>query len=747
MGQGNLVFGRNDSMLLQIVGHCVLVFISSACVMTIELVAGRLVARHLGSSLYTWTSIIGVILAGITIGNYIGGRMADRWNPRKLVAVLFALSSVAAVTIIVLNTLVGKLTLLWYLDWPWRVCTHIGLVFILPSIVLGTISPVVAKWALEHSGSPGRTVGTIYAWSAAGSIVGTFMTGFYLIPAFGTIAIIWYVTGMLALIALILWVKAWYLYAWAIFFGGLAFLGNSSLTWASQTSIALGLREKPDAQILYEAETPYCYVAVKQITQQPDHRLFIQDKLKHSEIIMDSPTDLQYFYTHIYASITKGLRPAADKPISVMVIGGGGYVFPRYIEAEWKGSRIDVVEIDPGVTRAAVEAFGLSPDSTIHSIALDARNYVDEILSNPRKAGEDIRYDFIYEDAINDYSVPYQLVTQEFNDKIIRLLNDDGVYLVNLIDIYHSGQFLGAIVKTLEQTFPHVYVLSENAPRSIRNTFVVAASRKPLDLPSIIGHYTRGSDMWYLNEAEIAYLRTQAGNKILTDDYVPVENLLAPVVRKSSVDFLAGEIRDKAGELKKLGKWQDSIDTYNKLVQIEPTMAILSYNEIAIQLVGHNQLPQAAEYFQKAIAYNETAETKVNIAGIYLNLALIQQQQNQPEAAKANFDRAIAGFQTELAKDPKSETNTLLVANTLQQAGRLNEATDYFLKAVNLNPYNVNNHMALARVLEIQKRWDHAIKGLDTAIEFYRKYNRTAEADQMQKFRDYLAFEKTKDTP
>jgi MFS family permease len=125
------------------------VFLSSACIMIIELVASRLIARHLGSSLYTWTSVIGVVLAGITVGNYIGGRIADKYQPRKALSTLFCLASIACVVIIILNNIVGEWIWLWELSWPMRVFSHVTLVFLLPSALLGTISPVVAKMALD----------------------------------------------------------------------------------------------------------------------------------------------------------------------------------------------------------------------------------------------------------------------------------------------------------------------------------------------------------------------------------------------------------------------------------------------------------------------------------------------------------------------------------------------------------------------------------------------------------------------
>lgn len=117
------------------------------------------------------------MLAGITLGNYIGGRMADRFPARKTLALLFAISSITCVVIIILNNTIGNWTWLWKLNWPMRIFTHVCLVFLLPSTLLGTISPVVAKMALDRGLPTGRTVGSIYAWGAAGSIAGTFAAG------------------------------------------------------------------------------------------------------------------------------------------------------------------------------------------------------------------------------------------------------------------------------------------------------------------------------------------------------------------------------------------------------------------------------------------------------------------------------------------------------------------------------------------------------------------------------------------
>jgi MFS family permease len=182
---------------------CATVFISSFCIMVLELVAGRIIARFLGSSLYTWTSIIGVVLAGITIGNYTGGRLADRFRPIKILSILFAICALACLITIVLNNLAGRWTWLWQFNWPTRILLHVAVVFLLPSAILGTISPVVAKMALERGLPTGRTVGDIYAWGAAGSIAGTFAAGYYLIAMMGTISIIWAIAAVMIVMALL----------------------------------------------------------------------------------------------------------------------------------------------------------------------------------------------------------------------------------------------------------------------------------------------------------------------------------------------------------------------------------------------------------------------------------------------------------------------------------------------------------------------------------------------------------------
>jgi len=201
---------EKQSRGFSLAGPYLTMFISSFCIMVIELVATRLIARYLGSSLYTWTGVIGIVLGGITVGNYIGGRIADRYAAVRTLAILFVVCAIACILTVAANNLVGKWTMLTLMPFSVRIFVHISLVFLPSATLLGMISPVVAKMALDRGLPAGRTVGSIYACGAAGSIAGTFAAGYYLIAILGSVAIIWVVTCVLLLLGSIYFSKLYF---------------------------------------------------------------------------------------------------------------------------------------------------------------------------------------------------------------------------------------------------------------------------------------------------------------------------------------------------------------------------------------------------------------------------------------------------------------------------------------------------------------------------------------------------------
>ncbi len=264
--------------------------------------------------------------------------------------------------------------------------------------------------------------------------------------------------------------------------------------------------------------------------------------------------------------------------MKTLFLGGGAYCFQRHMQFAYPGTEVDVAEIDPNVTRANFEATGLPRDTTITTYWGDARQFV-ELHQDTKK------YDLIFGDAFNDFSVPWHLTTLEFNEKLKKMMTPTGVYMINIIDAYESderarekaeleidrlksgeatdsrkkrihadakaaayryGGFVGAWVRTAKKTFNHVYIFgTDEVPgKGSRETFVVVASNQELDLidlgkraddPKFFKDGRLTLSMPYTPEEEKA-IDLRSRNITLTDDYAPVDNLLAPVAETRGTD-------------------------------------------------------------------------------------------------------------------------------------------------------------------------------------------------------------------
>jgi spermidine synthase len=489
-----------------------IVFVSSACIMILELVASRIIAPYVGVSLYTWTSVIGVVLAGISLGNYLGGRLADRWASLRLLGGIFLLGGLSCFGVLAADKL-GRLT---PGDWPIvvEIVVLSTALFFAPCVILGTISPVVAKLAVRDLAKTGSTVGKIYAAGAVGSIVGTFATGFVLISWFGTYTIVWGVAVMLLIMGLIFALGS----RWgAMLIAALIIVGGSVLAFSQRWVRGPCTRE-----------TNYFCIKVREEERDGEPvRLLILDRLVQSYTSLNNPTKLVYEYEQIYAEVT-AYRAQRDDHLRALFIGGGGYTFPRYMEAVYPGSDIHVLEIDPGVTKVAYELLGLSRDTDIVTYNQDARLFLE---GEPTEV-----YDLIFGDAFNDFSVPYHLTTKEFNDLVRAWLADDGLYVVNIVD-GARGDFIRAYTYTLCQTFRHVYLAPAIASwrESPRITFVLIASDVPLNLAAFRTIDAGDGDpllaRQVLSEEELNALLAEGRVVTLTDQYAPVDQMLAPVFR------------------------------------------------------------------------------------------------------------------------------------------------------------------------------------------------------------------------
>ena len=510
------------------------VFLSSLCIMVLELVAGRLIARHVGSSLYTWTSVIGIVLSGIAAGNYAGGRLADRFPPKETLGAIFLIASANCLLIPLLNNRVGAMDALRDLEWPVRIATHVFLVFFVPSCLLGMISPVAARMAIVLGERLGRTIGSVYSWGAIGSILGTFLTGYVLIAEMGTTAVLLSVSAVLLVMALLFAGSSLLPYLWTGVLLAVLTAAWAPFPWARLVGERLGFRERGSESVFFQDESEYSFIRVEDVIETPGLRSMTLDYLVHAYVDMEDPDRLHYDYERIYAGVTEEAVRAyhAQGAPRALFLGGGGYVFPRWFLRRYPDGYGEVVEIDPQVTRAAFEAFGLEADTPARIVHLDARNRVDELYARAA-AGERVRkFDLVYNDAFNHYSPPFHLTTLEYVQKLRALMSDDSVFLANTIDIFRSGRFLGAMVNTVERVFPYVYTFctSPGGPsdEDDRDTFVVAGSTRLLPVQHL--DYLQYSAA-LLSPRDIAVLRRRSEGLVLTDDYAPVDNLLTPVIR------------------------------------------------------------------------------------------------------------------------------------------------------------------------------------------------------------------------
>lgn len=496
------------------------VFVASGCALVLELVAGRIVAPVVGVSLYTWTTVIGVVLAGISLGNYAGGVVADRWPAHRTLGVILGLGGLASLAVLPITVVMTNLQYPPSFSLVSRIVVMMVTIFFAPAFIISMTTPVVIKLSLKDLGHTGGVVGRIYAVSTCGSILSTFLTGFVLIASFGTRAIVVGVGVLLLLLAMT--------------FGGLLTGGRVGATITASLLGVLAVIVLGSASNLHAFDSgctkETSYYCVRVVPTEQDGRpleQFILDHLIHSFSDLSDPTYLHYGYEKVYAEMMDYV--ATQKPdFSLLQLGAGGYTTPRYVEAVYPGASDEVIEIDPGVTQVAYEYMGVSPQARVKTINQDARLGLQDL-----PAGQ--KFDIVLGDAFNDLSVPYHMTTQEFDRQLQSRLTNTGFYLVNIIDKMQGGRFIPSVVKTLKTVFPHVYVMSEfdsfNTPA--QNTYVVAASMSSLDEPRLRAAHGQGSDgrslTRIMSQEDMDQWLRRASGVVFTDDYVPADNFLAPL--------------------------------------------------------------------------------------------------------------------------------------------------------------------------------------------------------------------------
>jgi MFS family permease len=485
-------------------------FAGSGCLLVLELVAARLIAPTLGVSLYTWTSVIGVVLGGVSLGNYLGGRLADRKPARSSLALVYLAASAASLLVLGVLPFLDSLELPHSAPALLQVLWVTAILFLLPSTILGAPTPLLTRLTLDSVVRTGRVVGRIQAGAALGSVLGTFLTGFFLISWFGTRHIVAGVSAVLLLLAALAglpWVlgRVWVL--------GLLAVGVAASGWASHSPCT---RESSYYCIRVEpGKVAFTTPSGRRVVTEPALQTLYLDHLVHALVDLADPSDLLYTYEIQYARVLERVAPPGSR-LNVFFAGGGGFVFPRFVEAKYRGP-ITVAEIDPAVTSVARELLGARPSARLQVVSKDARVAL-------RSLPVGTQFDAVFGDAFDDYEVPSHLTTRQFDALVAGHLRPHGVYLVNVIDGVHDD-FLRSELRTLRVVFPYVALVRPAGawpPTSDRTTFVVVAAKAP-----------PAARLPVVSPASLDRFVAGGHSVVLTDDHAPVDQLLAPVFGQS----------------------------------------------------------------------------------------------------------------------------------------------------------------------------------------------------------------------
>ncbi|MEX2658674.1 MAG: fused MFS/spermidine synthase, partial [Acidimicrobiales bacterium] len=434
-------------------GATALVFTCSAAVLVIEILAGRLLAPYVGVSLETYTGIIGTVLAGIAIGTALGGRLADRVDPRRLLGPTIVAGGALAVLSLPVVGLLGPAVAG---GGPVAIVFLALTAFVLPTAVLSAVSPMVAKLRLASIAETGSVVGGLSAAGTAGALVGTFATGFVLVAALPSRPIVIGLGVLLAVLGVVLWI-------------GLAG-GLPGPAVAAAVLVVAGLGAASDSPC--QRETAYYCASVEVDPDRPTGRVLVLDDLRHSYVDLEDPTYLEFRYIRLFAAVTD--RVVDPGPIDVLHLGGGGFTFPRHLLATRPGTTNTVLELDPEIVAIGEEELGLEPGPDLRIRTGDARTNITEETTGA--------YDLVVGDAFGGLSVPWHLATVELVEEVARTLRPGGTYVVNAID-GGPRSFVRAELATFGQVFDHLAVVVPPAGRF--GNHVLVASDEPIRLDPI----------------------------------------------------------------------------------------------------------------------------------------------------------------------------------------------------------------------------------------------------------------------
>ena len=479
-----------------------LVLLSSAAVLVLEILVSRLVAPYVGLTLETYTAAIGVALAAIAAGAALGGRLADRADPRRWLGPATALGGALV--------LAARPTVFAAGD-AFRGTGPVGTVVLVllavapAALVLSLVPPGVVKLRLRTLAETGQTVGRLSAVSTLGALAGTFLTGFVLLSAFATSTLL-LLTGLLLVVVGL--VVALALPRLAVPVAPML----AVLLLATLTASWLVVADGP-----CEYETRYYCATVEPDPRRDGGRTLVLDGLRHSYVDLDDPAHLEFRYTQRIADVLAQLPPGR---LDVLHLGLGGGSIPRHLAAVRPGSTGTVLEVDPEIPRIGRSRLGLAAVPSLEVRVGDARTEIAEL--------PDDAYDVVIGDAFGSLAVPWHLATAEMVAQVERVLRPGGVYALNVID-FPPLDFARAETATLAAVFEHVLVLAPPSALAgeTGGNLVLVGSERPLSTADLDRRAVARGEVENVHAGEDvrAFAR---GARVLTDDDAPVDQLLTP---------------------------------------------------------------------------------------------------------------------------------------------------------------------------------------------------------------------------
>jgi spermidine synthase len=476
----------------------VLVTGTSAAVLVLEILAGRVLAPYVGINLETYTAIIGTILAGIAVGARAGGAMADRVDPRHLIPFLLVVGGALAIASIPIVRALGGTAGANGIGAPSVILALFG--FLPSAAVLSAVPPAVVKLQLVDLDRTGTTVGRLSAWGTGGALAGTFLAGFVLV-AYAAVTTLIVTTGAIVVA------------------GGVAFWlaepgrRSSPAVWSVAGLLTLSVGAFTLTDEPCDVQSGYYCIAIERDPQRASGRTLVLDDLRHSYVDLDDPDHLEFWYVRRIADAIDAL--ARTGPIDVVAVGGGALTVPRWVRATRPGSRQTVLEIDADLIDVVEERLGFVAGDDIDVVAGDARLTLRDLPADSA--------DVVVGDAFGSRSVPWHLATREFMAEIDRVLRPGGVYVANIID-GPPESFLRAEAATIAAVLPHVAVMRGPSlvDGFIGNSVVVASSDTIVAERWDALRRERG-DGGELVDDVAAYLDEAL---VLTDDFAPVDQLI-----------------------------------------------------------------------------------------------------------------------------------------------------------------------------------------------------------------------------